>query len=382
MTWRRTSRSPRPRAPRSRIPGPGLGRSRPGRHGPAGPASDDRSATTGSATACPRDRPRRPRPRRPGPPTAPAARRRCGLRCLYRATDRAEPRDRAHRDPARLRGDAARPEHDVAGPGCDPARSCRLGHQPADDRRQPSPRAAASRPAHRAPRAASPATRCSARRDRAGGARARRSADEDPLTSAAFSLRSSGPVDGRSSLRAQDATRDQYDAAGGSGPESAGSYGGASPYPYATSSYGDPSSVNQTMNTPPYGENYGHGSGAPAPQRSTTGAAERHPEPRPAWRHRRAGPRAARQAYPQDGYQGTAAATRPAATRAASSYPGTGATGPADTQRRRILGRRIPDGGHQGGGQPDGVLAAGRANGYPGNGHRAPYDPQGQTTGG
>ena len=44
-----------------------------------------------------------------------------------------------------------------------------------------------------------------------GRRRANRSDDEDPLTSAAFSLRSSGPVDGRSSRRSRGATREQYD---------------------------------------------------------------------------------------------------------------------------------------------------------------------------
>src|SRR6185437_5238623 len=52
------------------------------------------------------------------------------------------------------------------------------------------------------------------------------SAEEDPLTSAAFSLRPSGPVDGRSALRARNGSSDRFDT-------------GASPYPYSTPSYGN-----------------------------------------------------------------------------------------------------------------------------------------------
>src|SRR5262249_53761250 len=52
------------------------------------------------------------------------------------------------------------------------------------------------------------------------------SAEEDPLTSAAFSLRPSGPVDGRSSLRARNGSADRFDTS-------------TSPYPYSTPSYGN-----------------------------------------------------------------------------------------------------------------------------------------------
>ncbi len=162
------------------------------------------------------------------------------------------------------------------------------------------------------------------------------SAEEDPLTSAAFSLRSSGPVDGRSSLRARDTTRDQYDA-GGSGPGSAGSYGGTSPYPYTTPSYGDSSSVTQTMNTPPYGENYGYGGGAPAPQadepRRQNGTRS-HARPDGLGD----GTRTARQeAYPREARQATGSYPASSAHPGNSAYPG---------------------------------------NGHQGNGHRAPYDPR------
>src|SRR5205823_11150426 len=78
------------------------------------------------------------------------------------------------------------------------------------------------------------------------------SAEEDPLTSSAFSLRPSGPVDGRSSLRARNGSTDRYDT-------------GTSPYPYSAPTYGDPSSsATQTMSTPPYGQSYGYGNGSPA----------------------------------------------------------------------------------------------------------------------
>jgi hypothetical protein len=126
----------------------------------------------------------------------------------------------------------------------------------------------------------------------------RRSREEDPLTSAAFSLRTSGPVDGRSyqqaSRRSRDLSREQYEAAvsqdtqafsvadtqaaaggypgdisphrqfdsvpGGSpgGGRAAGSDRGdgyrGSAYPYSGSSDTPQSS---SMSTPPYGQDYG-----------------------------------------------------------------------------------------------------------------------------
>ena len=189
-----------------------------------------------------------------------------------------------------------------------------------------------------------------------GETRARRrpsSTEEDPLTSAAFSLRSSGPVDGRSSLSARDTTRDQYDAEG-SGPGSAGSYGGTSPYPYPTPSYGDPS-VTQTMNTPPYGENYGYGSGGPAPQadepRRQNGTRS-HARPEDTGE----GTRAGRQAYPREGRQATGSYP-------AGSYQGNGYQGNTYQGNGYVQGNGYQGNGYQG-------------NGYQGNGHRAPYDPR------
>ena len=166
-----------------------------------------------------------------------------------------------------------------------------------------------------------------------GRRRASSSADEDPLTSAAFSLRTSGPVDGRSSLR--------------SSPSNSGT------------SYGDPSSATQATNTPPYGENYGYGSGGPAAQPGDPG------RPNGTRSHARhggngEGTRAARQAYPQDDYHGTG-----------SYQAGRNPTG------------GYPAGRHQGNGyqrasyQTGGSQGSGyQGSGYQGNGHRAPYDPK------
>jgi hypothetical protein len=146
-----------------------------------------------------------------------------------------------------------------------------------------------------------------------GRSRASISADEDPLTSPAYSLRPKGSVDGRSypsSRRSGDPGRGQYEASpqydrlarSGNGrgrpdgyrsdpqrsdpvrpdpvrPDPARSdplrsgdpYGGTgphAPYPYPQQSYGEPA---QSMNTPPYGERYGYGS--PAGQAGQAGQA-------------------------------------------------------------------------------------------------------------
>jgi hypothetical protein len=85
----------------------------------------------------------------------------------------------------------------------------------------------------------------------------RRSAEEDPLTSAAFALRASGPVDGRSFLAPRSAPDPSR---AGSGVRS-----GTSPYPAAERPYrepgGGPSGPSASANTPPYGESYGLGDG-------------------------------------------------------------------------------------------------------------------------
>ena len=105
-------------------------------------------------------------------------------------------------------------------------------------------------------------------------------ADEDPLTSAAFSLRSSGPVDGNSQQVPRpsrdvgwdhyDIGREYYDSSRGQetpayGPGPGQVYGGAAPYPNPGQPYRDPAqeaSATAPAATPPYGERYGYGSPA------------------------------------------------------------------------------------------------------------------------
>jgi hypothetical protein len=237
-----------------------------------------------------------------------------------------------------------------------------------------------------------------------GRRRASRSDDEDPLTSAAFSLRSSGPVDGRSSRRSQEMTRDQYDAAvaqetqtfsaaeteaasagypGGVPPyrQSESPAGGRSPSSYSGTGYGGSSSVTQAMSTPPYGENYGYSSGGspaqPDDPRRQNGA-------RSHARHGGTGEatRAARQAYPQDGYQGSTGSYPASGYQGSGSYQSTGShqTGGYPTGGYPTEG--YPDGGHQGNGHQTGAYQGSaqqaNANAYRGNGngHRAPYDPR------
>jgi hypothetical protein len=221
-----------------------------------------------------------------------------------------------------------------------------LTSAPSQPRSAPSqPRSAPSQPRSVAAQPAEPRAR----------RRASRSDDEDPLTSAAFSLRSSGPVDGRSSRR--------------------------SPASYSGTAYGDPSSATQAINTPPYGENYEYGSGgSPAAQpddpRRQNGA-------RSHARHGGTGEatRAGRQAYPQDGYQGTGSYP-------AGGYQGTGShqsTGSHRTDRYPTGGyptEEYLDGGQQGNGQQivayqgSAQQASANARRGNGNGHRAPYDPR------
>ena len=205
-----------------------------------------------------------------------------------------------------------------------------------------------------------------------GRRRARRSDDEDPLTSAAFSLRSSGPVDGRSSRRSRDMPREQYDTTvtqetqtfsaaeteaassgypGGVPPfrQSESSANGRSPSSYSGTSYGDPSSVTQAMTTPPYGENYGYGSGGsadPADDPRRQNGARSHA------RHGGTGEagRAARQAHPQDGYQDTGSNRRIPGQRELSGH-----------------GNYQGSGSHQTGGYPTGGYPTG---GYPTGGYR------------
>ncbi len=257
----------------------------------------------------------------------------------------------------------------------------------------PGPLMSASQPAGAAPQPA----------ETRGRRRANRSDDEDPLTSAAFSLRSSGPVDGRSARRSRGATREQYDT--GSTQEtqsfgtaeteatSAGYPGGVpsfrpsesltdarSPSSYPGTAYGDPTSVTQAMNAPPRGENYGYGGGSsptqPTRPTPTQPDDSRRPNgPRTPGRHSGASEasRSARQAYPQDGYQGSGG--YPPASYPPDGYPGTGS----------YQASEYSAGGYRTGGYPDGSQPGdvhrnndhpGHGPGYRGNGHRAPYDPR------
>jgi hypothetical protein len=181
--------------------------------------------------------------------------------------------------------------------------------------------------------------------------RRRPSAEEDPLTSAAFSLRPSGPVDGRSSRRARNA--DSYDTGG-----STGSRGGTSPYPYPAPSYDDPSSATQAMSTPLYGQSYGRGNSAGEPRRQNGTGSHARPE------GTGEGTRPARQAYPQDSHQAT------------GSYQSTG--GYQGTGSSQANAGNNGSGGYPGRGQQAGSYPAGGypGNGHRGNGHRAPYDPR------
>lgn len=138
------------------------------------------------------------------------------------------------------------------------------------------------------------------------------SAEEDPLTSAAFSLRPSGPVDGRSSLRARNGSADRFDT-------------GTSAYPYSAPSYGNGSPAA------PAGE---------PRRRSGNGSHARPEDPGDATRP-------ARQAYPRGSHQATGSYPATGSYRSNGSYPGNG----------------YPGNGYQG-------------NGHRGNGHRAPYDPR------
>jgi len=159
------------------------------------------------------------------------------------------------------------------------------------------------------------------------------------------------------------------------------SAGSRSPSSYSGTSYGDPSSVTQAMNTPPYGENYGYGSGTSPAQPDDP---RRQNGTRSHARHGGTGEatRATRQTYPQDGYQGT------------GSYPAGGYQG---TGRHQSNGSYqadgyptggYPDGSHQGSAYPTSAYPTsayptsahptsayqGKAGPHRGNGHRAPND--------
>jgi hypothetical protein len=175
--------------------------------------------------------------------------------------------------------------------------------QPYPAATQPSPSAAqpvhaAARPVH----SAAPPARAAAQPARAAtqparGARHQAGADDDPLTSPAYSLRRQGSVDGHSSLAPGEAARhsngrpDGYLAGGrpdplrpdplrpdplrpdgawpGSaattparslpGPGSGGTQGGTVVRPYAAPRYGEHAQPANSAKTPLYGDAYGYG---------------------------------------------------------------------------------------------------------------------------
>src|SRR5690242_2792979 len=196
------------------------------------------------------------------------------------------------------------------------------------------------------------------------------SPDEDPLTSASFSLRERGPVDGRSSLRSrdqQDTPRDRDASGPGRGP-AAGPYGHTTPYSPAPAgtSYDDASSVTQMMSSPPYGEKYGSGSQADHPRRRNgtrsharpAGAdtGERPRPPRPAYPQdvRQASGSYPAGAYPGNGHQpgGYAGSGYAGNGYPGSGYPGNGYAGNGYPGSGQPDGGRYSDSGHQGGGNP------------------------------
>ena len=259
-----------------------------------------------------------------------------------------------------------------------------------------------------APRASQPPSAAAPPAETRGRRRANRSDEDDPLTSAAFSLRSSGPVDGRSSRRSRDMTREHYDASvtqetqtfsvaeaeaassgypGGVPPfrqfESS-TTGGRSPSSYPGASYSDPSSVIQAMSTPPYGENYGYDSGGSPAQPNDPRRPDDPRRPNGPRSHARHGgtselTSATRPTYPQDSSPATGSYPV-GGYQSVGSYPGTGSHQADGYSAGGYLTGGYPDAGHQGnghqtGGYPGGAHQSG-ANAHRGNGHRAPYDPR------
>ncbi|MGD0246248.1 MAG: hypothetical protein ABSB59_38785 [Streptosporangiaceae bacterium] len=208
------------------------------------------------------------------------------------------------------------------------------------------------------------------------------STNEDPLTSASYSLRSRGPVDGRSSLRPrdqQDVPRSRHDAGSGAGrgPANPPPYGQAGPYPPAAppagppagTSYDDAASATQMMNTPAYGENYGYGGGSQADQADQPRRPGARSHARPGGTGER--PQPPRPSFSPDTRQ-------PSGSYPAGAYTGNGQQGrghqPGGYQSSGgTQNGGQPGGGHQGGGHQGGVHQGG---GSRGNGHRAPYDPR------
>ena len=134
------------------------------------------------------------------------------------------------------------------------------------------------------------------------------------------------------------------------------------------------------MNTSSYDENYGYGSGGSQARPAQPEDLRRHNGSRSHARHggNDEAPRAARQSYPQDRYQGTgsypAEEYRGTGRHQADGYPTGGySTGGYSTGGYSTGG--YSTGGYSTGGYPD-ASHRGNAGGYRGNGHRAPYDPR------
>jgi hypothetical protein len=146
---------------------------------------------------------------------------------------------------------------------------------------QPYPTATQPSPAVQSARAAQPARAAHQAAEPRGRSRPAISADEDPLTSPAYSLRSKTSADGRS-YPSPRRSREQYEGRPDPlrpdgyrsdplrsdslrpdplrpDPVRSGDGYGTSPYPYPQQPYGEPT---QTMNTPPYGQSYGYGQSA------------------------------------------------------------------------------------------------------------------------
>ena len=242
--------------------------------------------------------------------------------------------DRGHGDGHRGAGDGPGPhlqpqlgpdDRTAIQPALQPPSAAAGATQPYPTVTQPSP--TATQPVRAAHQAAEPR----------GRSRAGLRADEDPLTSPAYSLRPKGRVDGRShpsSRSTSDLGREQYAANGQGRPDplrpdplrpdprgAGGGYGGTVPtvaYPYPQQPYGV---LAQSVNTAPYGY------GSPAGSRAQAGPAD---DPRPAnggWIPGQAG---------GPGAGGEGWGSRPA------SPPANGYRGPYDTRGydRRLTGLR------------------------------------------
>ena len=125
--------------------------------------------------------------------------------------------------------------------------------------------------------------------------------------------------------------------------------GGRSPSSYSGTAYGDSSSVTQAMSTPPYGENYGYSSGGSPTRSAQPDDPRRESGARSHARHGGTGEatRAARQAYPQDGYQGSTGSYPASGYQGSGSYRSTGSHQTAGYPTGEYPTEGYPDGSHQ-----------------------------------